>query len=129
MLPSVNRSSAPGRHRGWRSISFDAATLDVWGALLIGAWLVVLPSAMVLEPQAFAARLQAEWVTTLFVTTALFNTLGQTAPDAFRSLRQVLFGGEAVEPHWVRQVKQSGASARGSVVSRLILTETMMVKK
>ncbi len=47
-------------------------------------------------------------MTALFLTTALFNAVAREAPDAFRTCRYVLFGGEAVEPRWVGEVVRAG---------------------
>ena len=91
------------------NISFDAATFEIWGALLNGAKLVMINKETVLSPREFANSLQTEGITTLFLTTALFNQMAQSEPLAFQSLRFLLFGGEAVDPRRVRQVLESGA--------------------
>ena len=92
--------------------AFDATTFEVWGALLNGAALVPIDKATVLAPRALATALRANGVTTLFLTTALFNAVAREVPDAFAGCRQVLFGGEAVEPRWVRDVLRAGPPAR-----------------
>jgi pristinamycin I synthase 3 and 4 len=92
--------------------SFDAATFEMWGALLNGATLVILPRETILSPAALAGALAAERIDTIFLTTALFNQIARELPDAFRSLRDLLFGGEAVDPHAVRQVLAHGAPRR-----------------
>ncbi|MBI2230714.1 MAG: amino acid adenylation domain-containing protein, partial [Deltaproteobacteria bacterium] len=92
--------------------SFDAATFEIWGALLNGARLVIITKDVVLAPQEFAAELKRHAVTTLFLTTALFNLMARQAPDAFASVRQVLFGGEAVDPRWVAEVVRQGRPER-----------------
>jgi amino acid adenylation domain-containing protein len=84
--------------------SFDAATFEIWGALVNGARLVVVDQNIALTPRAFANFLQERNISTLFLTTALFNQVAHEIPSAFHSLRQVLFGGEAVDPKWVREV-------------------------
>jgi non-ribosomal peptide synthetase component F len=84
--------------------SFDAATFEVWGALLSGARLVIIEKDVALAPHALAAQLEAHGVTVMFLTTALFNHMARELPAAFRGLRYLLFGGEAVEPMWVREV-------------------------
>ena len=84
--------------------SFDATTFEVWGALLNGAATVILDSDTVLEPPRLARELRARGVTELFLTTALFNAVADEVPTAFRSLRTVMFGGEAVDPARVRKV-------------------------
>jgi amino acid adenylation domain-containing protein len=84
--------------------AFDATTFEIWGALLNGASTVILDSDTVLEPPRLARELRARGVTELFLTTALFNAVADEAPDAFRTLRTVMFGGEAVDPARVRKV-------------------------
>jgi len=39
----------------------------------------------------------------VFLTTALFNHLSKEVPSAFNSVRHLLFGGEAVDPRWVKR--------------------------
>ncbi len=92
--------------------AFDASTFEIWGALLHGGQLAILPAAIVLSPGDLATALETQGVTTLFVTTALFNQLVEVKPDIFRSLRQVLFGGEAVNPARVRDVLRCGPPGR-----------------
>lgn len=84
--------------------SFDAATFEIWGALLNGAELAGVSREQALSPAEFAAELRDRRITILFLTTALFNQVAADQPDAFASLRVVLFGGEAVDPKWVRAV-------------------------
>ena len=92
--------------------SFDAATFEIWGALLRGAQLIGVSKELALAPRAFAAFLREQGISTLFLTTALFNHIAAEAPDAFRTLAHVLFGGEAVDPRWVREVMQKGPPRR-----------------
>jgi amino acid adenylation domain-containing protein len=92
--------------------AFDAATFEVWGALVNGARIVVVPKLVALAPSAFAAFLEASGITTLFLTTALFNQMARDAPAAFARCRSVLFGGEAVDPRWVRAVLAAGPPRR-----------------
>ncbi|WP_017717380.1 non-ribosomal peptide synthetase [Kamptonema formosum] len=89
--------------------SFDAATFEIWGALLNGAKLVIFTKETVLSPRYFASSLRSQGITTLFVTTALFNQIVREVPSAFQSLRFLLFGGEAVDQRRVLQALESGA--------------------
>ncbi|MEV6976425.1 amino acid adenylation domain-containing protein [Kitasatospora sp. NPDC093806] len=77
---------------------FDAATFEVWATLVAGAALVVTPPDVVLSPDALAGHLERHRVTTLFLTTALFNQVVRERPRALAALRTVLFGGEAADP-------------------------------
>ncbi len=92
--------------------AFDAATFEIWGALVNGARVVIVPRVVALAPQSFAAMLDHAGITVLFLTTALFNQMARYAPDAFRRCRTVLFGGEVVEPRWVRAVLDAAPPAR-----------------
>jgi natural product biosynthesis luciferase-like monooxygenase protein/amino acid adenylation domain-containing protein/non-ribosomal peptide synthase protein (TIGR01720 family) len=94
------------------TLAFDAATFEVWGALLNGGALVVLERDATLSPAAFAAGLRERRVTAVFVTTALFNRVARDEPGAFGSVRHVLFGGEAADPRSVRRVLEAGGPGR-----------------
>jgi amino acid adenylation domain-containing protein len=84
--------------------SFDAATFEIWGALLAGARLVNIKKDTLLSPTDLARDIQKNKITTLFLTTALFNQIASDAVEAFANFRYLLFGGERVEPRWVERV-------------------------
>jgi amino acid adenylation domain-containing protein len=84
--------------------AFDAATFEIWGALLNGARIELIPRDTMLAPRALADALKRHSVTTVFLTTALFNQLAREAPAAFSACRDVLFGGEAVDPKAVAAI-------------------------
>jgi len=84
--------------------SFDAATFEIWGALLNGACLTPVSEEVLLSPVALDRALERRRITTLFLTTALFNQVARERPRAFAGLRTLLFGGEAVDPGSVREV-------------------------
>ncbi len=92
--------------------SFDAATFEIWGALLNGACLVILDRETTLAPDLFARALVEQRITALFLTTALFNLLANADPACFRTLSHLLFGGEAVDPTRVAAVLAAGPPAR-----------------
>ncbi|MCO7542569.1 non-ribosomal peptide synthetase [Pseudomonas sp. VA159-2] len=78
--------------------AFDAATMDVWGALLNGGQVLVIDQQTLLEPAQFGAALRDGGASVLFVTTALFNQYVQLIPEALAGLRILLCGGERGEP-------------------------------
>ena len=94
------------------NVCFDAATFEIWGALLNGGALVVTPPDVLLSAAALAEHLARHRVTTLFLTTSLFNQIAQQSPAMFRGLRTMVFGGEAADAHSVRLVLENGRPQR-----------------
>lgn len=92
--------------------SFDAITFEVWGALLNGARLVIVPTEVVLSPEAFAAAIQEHGLTAMFLTVALFNLMVARCPHAFRTVRHLLVGGDAVDPRWSRHLLRTSPPLR-----------------
>jgi len=84
--------------------SFDAATYEIWGALLTGAAVVVIPREVVLSPSLFADTLREHQVTSMFLTSALFTRMAREVPGAFAGMSELLVGGEAVDPVAARTV-------------------------
>ncbi|WBB56642.1 amino acid adenylation domain-containing protein [Verrucosispora sp. WMMD573] len=87
---------------------FDAITFEVWGALANGGQVVIVPTETVLSPVGLTALLRARSVTTVFITTALFNATVNTVPDAFATVDQLYFGGETLDPATVGRVIDGG---------------------
>lgn len=92
--------------------SFDAATAEIWGALLNGVILVVIPRDITLSSHAFADFIRDQRISDLFITSALFNHIINEVPDAFSQVDTLMFGGESADVKSVRQVLQSGAPQR-----------------
>ncbi|WP_033439095.1 non-ribosomal peptide synthetase [Saccharothrix sp. NRRL B-16314] len=89
------------------TLAFDAATLELWGALCTGARVAVCAS-----PEPTAAELEQvlvdHGVTVLWMTSGLFNTLVDVRPEALSGLRHLLVGGEALSPPHVRKALELG---------------------
>ncbi|MEG4589523.1 amino acid adenylation domain-containing protein [Microcoleus sp. MOSTC5] len=94
------------------NFSFDAATVEIWGALLNGAKLVVITKDVALSPHDFADQIQGQGITVLFLATALFNLIAREIPSAFHLVQQLIVGGEAMEPKWVKEVLKKGSPQR-----------------
>ncbi len=92
--------------------SFDAITFEIWGALLSGSTLVGLPRSTVLEPADLVAAIRDRGITSVFLTTALFNQVAWAVPEGFAGVRDVLTGGEACDPAAFRRVLEAGAPER-----------------
>ena len=92
--------------------AFDASTFEVWGALLNGARLQIFPPQLVLASKEFRRELQRTGITAMFVTSALFNQLTQEEPGIFSSVRNLLVGGDAVNPRRVADVLRNAPPGR-----------------
>ncbi|UCD64899.1 MAG: amino acid adenylation domain-containing protein, partial [Candidatus Zixiibacteriota bacterium] len=84
-------------------ISFDASTLEIWGALLNGAKLVVAPAhALSLADLAWA--IEEHGVTTLWLTAGLFHQMAEAYPESLLRVRQLLAGGDVLQVPQVKKI-------------------------
>ncbi|NKZ11529.1 amino acid adenylation domain-containing protein [Mycolicibacterium septicum DSM 44393] len=89
------------------SLAFDYSVWEIWGALLFGGRLVVVPESVTQAPEELHALLAAEQVTMFSQTPSAFYALQavdalQAGPDGQLKLESVIFGGEALEPQRLR---------------------------
>ncbi|HVS01107.1 MAG TPA: amino acid adenylation domain-containing protein, partial [Thermoanaerobaculia bacterium] len=90
-----------GREDVWtlfHSFAFDFSVWELWGPLLYGGRLVVVPYLVSRSPEAMLELLDREGVTVLNQTPSAFQALQQVAGEGGQSVRWVIFGGEALEP-------------------------------
>lgn len=84
-------------------LEFDASTFEIWGSLLNGAKLVFSnvekPSILELNELIISKK-----VTSIFLTTAYFNTIVETDSRMFSYLDQALIGGEKISVKHVKQI-------------------------
>lgn len=93
--------------------AFDALTFEVWVPLLTGGTCVVLGDDQLQTPRRLVDAVRQAGIDTMFVTTALFNTVVDAVPNAFSSVGQVLVGGEQLNgariQRWYRDNAAGGA--------------------
>ncbi|HSF42282.1 MAG TPA: non-ribosomal peptide synthase/polyketide synthase [Thermoanaerobaculia bacterium] len=85
-------------------LSFDASTLEIWGALCNGGRLVMAPP----EPPSLSelgSLLTRHGVTTLWLTAGLFHQMVDEGIDGLRGLSQLLAGGDVLSPLHVRRAR------------------------
>ncbi|MGP1242261.1 amino acid adenylation domain-containing protein [Serratia sp. CY37869] len=89
--------------------AFDASTMEVWAALLNGGALVVIAPEVMMEAERLAAELQRHRITTLFLTTALFNQYVHSISGALAQLKYLISGGEKEDPGaYARLLQEQG---------------------
>lgn len=81
--------------------SFDATHLELWGPLLHGGKLVMMPEGPGLE--AIAREVRHHGVTSLWLTSGLFQLMIDEHADALKGLRFLLSGGDVLSPGHVRK--------------------------
>ncbi|MER6580737.1 amino acid adenylation domain-containing protein [Nonomuraea sp. NPDC001023] len=85
----------------FHSVSFDFSVWELWGALLYGGRLVIVPAEVARSPESLRRLLVAEGVTVLNQTPSAFRHLvaadaRQEEPSPYR-LRRIVFGGERLD--------------------------------
>jgi len=115
----------------FHSYAFDFSVWEIWGALLYGGRLVVVPFLTSRSPDDFLALLAAERVTVLNQTPSAFRQLihaDDQAEAAGRSpalaLRHVVFGGEALDPATLRSWTERRGESTPLLVNMYGITET-----
>ncbi|MBZ5521498.1 MAG: amino acid adenylation domain-containing protein [Acidobacteriia bacterium] len=87
------------------TMTFDAATFEIWGPLLNGGRLVVLTETIP-SAQSIEQCVSRDGVDTAWLTSSLFNSIVDQSIEALRGIRQLLIGGEALSPEHVNRARR-----------------------
>lgn len=88
-------------------ISFDASTLEIWGPLLNGGCLAIMPPHNPTLAE-IAEALRRYRVTTLWLTAGLFHVMVEEQLDSLAGVRNLLAGGDVLSPTHVQAVLRAG---------------------
>ena len=129
LFTSTDAWFAPGPEDTWtllHSYAFDFSVWEIWGALLHGGTLVVVPAWTARSPDALAHLLVEERATVLNVTPSLFMAAMDEllAVQDRLGLRLVIFGGEALHTRLLAPWFERVPDDRPRLVNMYGITET-----
>ncbi|AKD30028.1 MULTISPECIES: non-ribosomal peptide synthetase [Bacillus] len=89
------------------SLGFDVTTFEIFGPLLNGASLYVSDQETYLDSDVLETFIQQNGITTLWLTSSLFNHLSEQNEHMFSGLSRLIIGGEALSPSHVNRVRKT----------------------
>ena len=111
----------------FHSFAFDFSVWEMWGSLLHGGRLVIVPYMVSRSPENLLRLLVAEQVTVLNQTPSAFSVLSRAALAANTSvlaLRLIIFGGEALSPRSLTAWVERFGDDRPALINMYGITET-----
>jgi amino acid adenylation domain-containing protein len=93
-------------------VTFDAATFEIWGALLNGAKLVLYPPDPMLDLLKVKTLIQRTGVSILWLTAGLFHRIVDGDLLLLAPIKQLLAGGDVISATHVKQVLERISGCR-----------------
>ncbi|NIF68301.1 amino acid adenylation domain-containing protein, partial [Burkholderia sp. Cy-647] len=110
----------------FHSFAFDFSVWEIWGALLHGGRLVVVPKLVSRSPQEFYRLVCERGVTMLNQTPGAFRQLiaAQADNESEHRLRHVIFGGEALDVSMLKPWYADSRNGACQLINMYGITET-----
>ncbi len=89
------------------AVAFDASTFEIWGALLNGGQLYFVENDDILIADRLKAAIAKYGITTLWLTSPLFNQLSLQDEYLFRGLKTLLVGGDVLSISHMNRVTEA----------------------
>jgi amino acid adenylation domain-containing protein len=93
-------------------VTFDAATFEIWGALLNGAKLILYPQEDLLDLLKLKRVIQEGGVSILWLTAGLFHGIVDADLQILSPVKQLVAGGDVLSASHVRRVLDGVAGCR-----------------
>ncbi|MCK4257940.1 MAG: amino acid adenylation domain-containing protein [Halanaerobiales bacterium] len=94
------------------ALVFDACTFEIWGALLNGLELYLIDENVILDAEKLDETLKKYQITTLWLTSPLFNQLSVQKPEMFETVRNLLVGGDILSPKHINTVRNCSSNTK-----------------
>jgi amino acid adenylation domain-containing protein len=111
----------------FHSFAFDFSVWEIWGPLLTGGRLVIVPFEISRSTEEFYALLSEQRVTVLNQTPSAFSLIDQVeeaGPALPLALRTVIFGGEALQYRALRNWFKRHGDQKPQLINMYGITET-----
>ena len=86
------------------STSFDASVFEIFGSLLNGAGLAIIPKNDILDAAKIISKIKSKDFDILWLNSSLFNSLIEIDPSFVSAPDEILFGGEAASAKHIKDV-------------------------
>ena len=89
------------------AVVFDASTFEIWGSILNGLCLYLVDDSVILNADKLAETLKKNQISTIWLTSPLFNQLSQQNPRMFVGVKNLLVGGDVLSPKYINSVRKN----------------------
>ncbi|GMX60226.1 non-ribosomal peptide synthase/polyketide synthase [Paenibacillus elgii] len=94
------------------AVVFDASTFEIWGVLLNGGRLCVVPSETILDASSLKHAIERYDINTMWLTSPLFNQLSQQDSGMFAGLKTLIVGGDVLSVPHINRVQREHPELR-----------------
>ncbi|MCP5052176.1 MAG: amino acid adenylation domain-containing protein, partial [bacterium] len=88
------------------ALEFDASTFEIWGSLLNGLTLHMVSKATIIHHEKLKQAISLGEVTTMWMTSALFNQVLDADIKLFEGLKHLLVGGDVLSPLHINRLRK-----------------------
>lgn len=87
------------------SLSFDASTFEIWTSLLNGLTLYLIDESFLTDIYKLEDTIKKNNISTLWLTSPLFNQIAEYKPEVFSSIKNLLVGGDRLSVEHINKIR------------------------